>query len=347
MSASHRPKLPPLGGMIRMVVDKAPYHHLPLASYAGTHGSDCRLAGPHAGRRSRPPGSGLSSIPASGFGVWRGRCFAVTRKSAAGKRPTTCSWKRSPGSTGPWRPSSPSPRGTSTTWRRPRSAVSSSTCLAATTEPRELGSHHDTAARNPEDDTPPKYEQADSSGEPASLMEWTEFHEQVEVLPEEEQEVFNLVWYEQTDPRAGSRGAGRDDQDRPPTMAGRTLPALQGTHGRTVADRMTMTANDDQFRDLLDRWEELREQGQEPSVEELCRDAPHLAERLREWTRVLKMSRLDVPQGGRSRRRDLWRSGCHHDRGTGEAPGHRRVRRCWRSLAAAGWGGSSRQSTAR
>ena len=53
---------------------------------------------------------------------------------------------------------------------------------------------------------------------------------------------------------------------------------------------MTMTANDDQFRDLLDRWEELREQGQEPSVEELCHDTPHLAERLREWTRVLKTS---------------------------------------------------------
>ena len=29
-----------------------------------------------------------------------------------------------------------------------------------------LGSHHDTAARNPDDDTPPKYEQADASGEP-------------------------------------------------------------------------------------------------------------------------------------------------------------------------------------
>ena len=37
-----------------------------------------------------------------------------------------------------------------------------------------------------------RYEQADSSGEPASLAEWTEFHEQVEALPEEEREVFNL-----------------------------------------------------------------------------------------------------------------------------------------------------------
>jgi len=50
---------------------------------------------------------------------------------------------------------------------------------------------------------------------------------------------------------------------------------------------MTMTSDTDQFRDLLDRWEELHEQGQEPNQEELCRDAPHLTERLREWTRVL------------------------------------------------------------
>jgi serine/threonine protein kinase len=51
---------------------------------------------------------------------------------------------------------------------------------------------------------------------------------------------------------------------------------------------MTMTSESDEFRDLLDRWEELRAEGQEPGVEELCRHAPHLAQRLREWTRVLK-----------------------------------------------------------
>ena len=48
------------------------------------------------------------------------------------------------------------------------------------------------------------------------------------------------------------------------------------------------TTDDDLFHDLLDRWEELREQGQEPSVDELCHDAPHLADRLREWICVLK-----------------------------------------------------------
>jgi RNA polymerase sigma-70 factor (ECF subfamily) len=60
-----------------------------------------------------------------------------------------------------------------------------------------LGSHHDTVARSTDGDTPPQYEQADESGEPGSLVEWTEFHEQVEVLPEEEREVFNLIWYQQ------------------------------------------------------------------------------------------------------------------------------------------------------
>jgi serine/threonine protein kinase len=49
-----------------------------------------------------------------------------------------------------------------------------------------------------------------------------------------------------------------------------------------------MNPNDDQVRDLLDRWEELHDRGEEPSVEELCRDAPQLVDALREWIRVLK-----------------------------------------------------------
>ena len=63
--------------------------------------------------------------------------------------------------------------------------------------PQGLGSHHDTAVRSPDDVAPPKYEPADASGEPSSLGQWTEFHEQVEALPDEEREAFNLIWYEQ------------------------------------------------------------------------------------------------------------------------------------------------------
>ena len=51
-----------------------------------------------------------------------------------------------------------------------------------------------------------------------------------------------------------------------------------------------MTTETDPFRDLLDRWEELREAGQDPDIDELCRDCPQFAERLRDWARMLKMS---------------------------------------------------------
>jgi RNA polymerase sigma factor (sigma-70 family) len=42
----------------------------------------------------------------------------------------------------------------------------------------------------------PAYEQADSADGPDSLAVWTEFHRQVETLPEEEREVYELIWYQ-------------------------------------------------------------------------------------------------------------------------------------------------------
>lgn len=38
-------------------------------------------------------------------------------------------------------------------------------------------------------------DEADNSEDPCNLAEWTEFHEQVEALPDDEREVFNLLWY--------------------------------------------------------------------------------------------------------------------------------------------------------
>lgn len=63
--------------------------------------------------------------------------------------------------------------------------------------PDGLGSHHDTAKLDANENATPRYEAMDSSGEPSNLAEWTEFHRQVEALPDEEKEVFNLIWYEQ------------------------------------------------------------------------------------------------------------------------------------------------------
>ena len=46
--------------------------------------------------------------------------------------------------------------------------------------------------------------------------------------------------------------------------------------------------DEEQFRQLVDRWEELHQQGRDPSVEELCSDQPQLADRLRKWVRMLQ-----------------------------------------------------------
>jgi RNA polymerase sigma-70 factor (ECF subfamily) len=65
--------------------------------------------------------------------------------------------------------------------------------------PEGQGAKHDTdRGDNPEPE-------ALVGCEPASLEEWTEFHRQVEALPEEEREVFNLLWYEElTQPDAAA-----------------------------------------------------------------------------------------------------------------------------------------------
>ncbi len=39
-------------------------------------------------------------------------------------------------------------------------------------------------------------EAADDTGDPARLEAWTEFHDKIETLPEQEKEVFDLLWYQ-------------------------------------------------------------------------------------------------------------------------------------------------------
>jgi RNA polymerase sigma factor (sigma-70 family) len=57
--------------------------------------------------------------------------------------------------------------------------------------------HHTNAAEDDSLRTPrPAYEQPGSAEEPGALTAWGEFHRQVGALPEEEREVFDLVWYQ-------------------------------------------------------------------------------------------------------------------------------------------------------
>lgn len=52
-----------------------------------------------------------------------------------------------------------------------------------------------TGAHSPESSAPVA-ELVDPGSGPMSLAEWTEFHQQVERLPDDAREVFDLVWYE-------------------------------------------------------------------------------------------------------------------------------------------------------
>jgi RNA polymerase sigma-70 factor (ECF subfamily) len=54
----------------------------------------------------------------------------------------------------------------------------------------DLAKHH---ARN--DGQVEEQDQLHEDGEPSSLAEWSEFHSQVDALPDDEREVFALVWY--------------------------------------------------------------------------------------------------------------------------------------------------------
>ena len=42
----------------------------------------------------------------------------------------------------------------------------------------------------------PAYEPPDSTNEPSKLAAWSEFHQKVESLPDEDREMFDLIWYQ-------------------------------------------------------------------------------------------------------------------------------------------------------
>jgi RNA polymerase sigma-70 factor (ECF subfamily) len=59
--------------------------------------------------------------------------------------------------------------------------------------PHGQGAHHITL--NPDQDSPPEAA-AQQSLDPGRLAVWSEFHQQVEQLPDDERAVFDLLWYQ-------------------------------------------------------------------------------------------------------------------------------------------------------
>jgi RNA polymerase sigma factor (sigma-70 family) len=64
--------------------------------------------------------------------------------------------------------------------------------------PRGLGANHVSVARNrpADDESPAAWEQVHHD-EPRHLAAWTEFHQQVARLPDEERALFDLLWYQE------------------------------------------------------------------------------------------------------------------------------------------------------
>jgi RNA polymerase sigma-70 factor (ECF subfamily) len=66
--------------------------------------------------------------------------------------------------------------------------------------PESSGAHHATPAPakdlGHESTALPAYEKPDSTEEPEHLATWEEFHRQADALPDEEREVFDLLWYQ-------------------------------------------------------------------------------------------------------------------------------------------------------
>ena len=63
--------------------------------------------------------------------------------------------------------------------------------------PQGLGANH--ASRGPSTEGSPGGpldSPATETNEPGRLADWTEFHQQVEALPHEQREIFNLIWYQ-------------------------------------------------------------------------------------------------------------------------------------------------------
>jgi RNA polymerase sigma-70 factor (ECF subfamily) len=64
--------------------------------------------------------------------------------------------------------------------------------------PEGPGRHHQSQAgtEGSGDASGPLLDASTDTNDPARLAAWTEFHHTVEALPEEEREVFNLLWYQ-------------------------------------------------------------------------------------------------------------------------------------------------------
>src|SRR5262249_51812291 len=125
----------------------------------------------------------------------------------------------------------------------------------------------------------------DSSDDPARLAAWGEFHEQIGALPDEEREVFDLIWYQglsQAEAAELLHVSERTIKRRWQAARLKLHDALEGE----VPGGDAMSS--DPVADLLLRGEELSEGGEAVTREELCGAGRELLDELRRRVRALQ-----------------------------------------------------------
>jgi len=78
--------------------------------------------------------------------------------------------------------------------------------------PLGLGAHHASQAAGDSRRSPSGVEPIDASNDPGRIALWTEFHAAVERLPDEEREVFDLLWYQGLTQAAAAAVIGVSDR---------------------------------------------------------------------------------------------------------------------------------------
>lgn len=62
--------------------------------------------------------------------------------------------------------------------------------------PEGIGANHASNAPNASSGSTPPYDSPQSTYDPVKLSGWAEFHERVNLLPEDERSAFDLIWYQ-------------------------------------------------------------------------------------------------------------------------------------------------------
>jgi RNA polymerase sigma factor (sigma-70 family) len=119
----------------------------------------------------------------------------------------------------------------------------------------------DQAAESGPENTPrPAYEQSTDTYDPSRLAIWSEFHREVEALPEEERDVFDLLWYVDAGRSGNCPGSLRKNGAAPVAVGPPTVASGPKRSGRETvkSERLIAMTLDTRVLDLLERWEMLR-----------------------------------------------------------------------------------------